>query len=431
MDPCTSAAAEQTPAARDEELRGECAKAFAHYKKGDVMRGTELLQKLLARHPAHPLLNYAYARLAHMLYLAQRQSAGAVTLFDECRHRAFAALQANPNSLHPYLFLVQILCDYPVANDEALDTLLDTVRAVATPAATRPFTSADFEYAKAIATFDTGALQFLPDVRECADSAAYRCEALACLTKALAKINDLLREAESLAKNNPGQSLLAHFVSLRDTEHAADAARRLLRAQVRAPQEEAARALAAVHQVMAGEGTAHDLQEAAVGWRESADQGDASGQLLIGALYGRGGGGVKRNVQLGKRYLELSAAAGNEAAVALLKELRKCVACGELDVHHMICPLCRDVRYCDRECQLLHWRCPTHPHKPRCVPRRESAGAGAGAGAGVGAEAGAGAGAGAGVGAGASGEPSGLTAPAPPVPVVTVGRCRLTPSNPC
>jgi TPR repeat protein len=124
---------------------------------------------------------------------------------------------------------------------------------------------------------------------------------------------------------------------------------------------------------MAGEGTAHDLQEAAVGWRESADQGDASAQLLIGALYGRGGGGVKRNLPLGKRYLELSAVAGYKAAVALLKELRKCVACGELDVHHMICSQCRSVRFCDKGCQLQHWE---DSHKLHCVQRRESAGAG-------------------------------------------------------
>jgi len=53
------------------------------------------------------------------------------------------------------------------------------------------------------------------------------------------------------------------------------------------------------------------------------------------------------------------------------------VGCGELDVHHMICSQCRDARYCDDDCQLRHWQCPTHPHKPHCVPRRESAGAGA------------------------------------------------------
>jgi len=146
---------------------------------------------------------------------------------------------------------------------------------------------------------------------------------------------------------------------------------------------------------MAGKGAAYDLQAAAAGWRESADQGDASAQLHIGALLARGGGGVKKSQPLGKRYLELSAAAGNEAAVTLLKELRKCVGCGELDVHHMICSQCRDARYCDDDCQLRHWQCPTHPHKPHCVRRREAAGAGA------------------------SGRSSDLTAPAPALGPVT------------
>jgi hypothetical protein len=53
------------------------------------------------------------------------------------------------------------------------------------------------------------------------------------------------------------------------------------------------------------------------------------------------------------------------------------VGCGELDVHHMICSQCRDARYCDDDCQLRHWQCPTHPHKPHCIRRREAAGAGA------------------------------------------------------
>jgi hypothetical protein len=217
-------------------------------------------------------------------------------------------------------------------------------------------------------------LASLPDVRECADPAAYRREALACLAKLPAKIMDLHRQAESLSKNTPGQSELHQFIALRDAGHAAEAARRVLSV-------EAAQALAAVHRVMVGKGTAHDLQAAAAGWRESADQGDAGAQLLIGALLARGGGGVKRSQPIGKRYLELSAAAGNEAAFTLLKELRKCVGCGELDVHHMICSQCRDARYCDDDCQLRHWQCPTHPHKPHCVRRREAAEAGPAAGA--------------------------------------------------
>ena len=52
------------------------------------------------------------------------------------------------------------------------------------------------------------------------------------------------------------------------------------------------------------------------------------------------------------------------------------MGCGELDVHHMICSQCRNARYCDDDYQRRHWQCPTHPHKPHCVPRRESAGVG-------------------------------------------------------
>ena len=70
--------------------------------------------------------------------------------------------------------------------------------------------------------------------------------------------------------------------------------------------------------------------------------------------------GVKKNLPLAKRYLDLCAAhvsherydvPAKSAAVTLLKELRKCVSCGELDVHHMICGRCRKVRYCSVACQ--------------------------------------------------------------------------------
>jgi hypothetical protein len=79
---------------------------------------------------------------------------------------------------------------------------------------------------------------------------------------------------------------------------------------------------------------------------------------------------------LGKRYLELSAAQSFEDAVVLLKELRQCVACGKLDVYHMICSRCRNKRYCNKGCQLWHWNSATDPHKLHCVKRREATGAG-------------------------------------------------------
>jgi hypothetical protein len=125
-----------------------------------------------------------------------------------------------------------------------------------------------------------------------------------------------------------------------------------------------------------GVGVEQNSTLAAEWGRKAADQGHAAAQLFVGEWYARGDG-VKKNLPLGKRYLELSAAQGYARAVALLKELRKCVACGKLDVHHMICKRCHNRRYCDRTCQLRHWNSLVDPHKLHCVKRRESAGAGA------------------------------------------------------
>lgn len=80
----------------------------------------------------------------------------------------------------------------------------------------------------------------------------------------------------------------------------------------------------------------------------------------MGAVYALGGDdGVKKDFPLGYRYLELSATQGHQAAQAILK----CVACGNLDVHHMTCSRCRKMRYCDGHCQLLHWESAADPHK--------------------------------------------------------------------
>jgi len=78
-------------AAHDEALRGECAKAFALYKNGNLKQASKHLQKLIARHPAHPLLHYAYGRLAHLLALEQRDEVGIITRFNECLDCAVAA----------------------------------------------------------------------------------------------------------------------------------------------------------------------------------------------------------------------------------------------------------------------------------------------------------------------------------------------------
>ena len=131
-------------------------------------------------------------------------------------------------------------------------------------------------------------------------------------------------------------------------------------------------ALAECH--MTGEGVQQSFALGADWMRKAADKGDAVAQFIVGRWLALGPG-VKKDLPLGKKYLELGAAQGLEQGVTLLMELRKCVACGKLDVHHIICSRCRNRRYCDKGCQLRHWNSPLDPHKLNCATRRESVGA--------------------------------------------------------
>jgi len=124
-----------------------------------------------------------------------------------------------------------------------------------------------------------------------------------------------------------------------------------------------------------GRGVEQNNALAAEWGRKAADQGDEASQFFVGTMYAFGEG-VKKDLPLGKTYLELSAAQGSEHAIALLKDLRQCVACGKLDVHHMICSRCHNRWYCDADCQLQHWNNAPDSHILHCVKRRESVVAG-------------------------------------------------------
>jgi hypothetical protein len=85
-----------------------------------------------------------------------------------------------------------------------------------------------------------------------------------------------------------------------------------------------------------GRGVEQNDAQAAEWMRKAADQGYAAAQFFFGDFMCADGVGIKKDLPLGKAYMELSAAQGYEAAVTRLTELRKCVACAKL-VHHMIC----------------------------------------------------------------------------------------------
>ena len=124
-----------------------------------------------------------------------------------------------------------------------------------------------------------------------------------------------------------------------------------------------------------GQGVEDSCALAAEWGCKAADQGNTGAQWLVGELFAHGAVGVEKDLPLGKKYLELSAAQGFGRAAALLKELRKCVACGELVLHHIICSRCHNKRCYNAQCQMKHWDSATDPHKLHCFMRRESAGA--------------------------------------------------------
>jgi hypothetical protein len=147
MDPFTSAGAAQ--AAREEELRGECAKAFALYKKGNLTQANTLVKNLLARHPAHPLLHFAHVRLVHMLAMENQADVvhEFVKLTTECGSRGHAWLEACPESLLPRLLFAQLCYDFRTPDSE-IDLILTGLRDVAATVAAMPIYNADFECAK-------------------------------------------------------------------------------------------------------------------------------------------------------------------------------------------------------------------------------------------------------------------------------------------
>jgi len=192
------------------------------------------------------------------------------------------------------------------------------------------------------------------------------------------RANQCLREAEAGSLEAQTQVGLCHLRGAEGLEedHVLGAA--LLRKAADLGCKEAQGCLGTCY--FNGWGVGQNAAQAVAWWRKAADNGYEAAQFLVGKTYARGEGGMKKDLPMGKIYLELSAAQGDEDAAALLKELRECVACGKLDVHHMVCKRCYNRRYCDAGCQLWHWNHPTDPHRLHCVLRRESAGAGGSSG---------------------------------------------------
>ena len=101
----------------------------------------------------------------------------------------------------------------------------------------------------------------------------------------------------------------------------------------------------------------------------AANQGHADAQSGLGFLYVQGQGVAQSNAMARKWWLK-AALQEDEAAINNLKRLDEeegkttptlpcCAACGTPKATRRplnICTRCRTVRYCNRDCQMTHWK---------------------------------------------------------------------------
>ena len=107
-------------------------------------------------------------------------------------------------------------------------------------------------------------------------------------------------------------------------------------------------------------------------WQRAADQGNALATWEIGQAYWKGTGEYDVDFKLAKKYSKASAAQGNDYAIADFKTMTSCALCGTGSAPR-VCASCKQVHYCNKECQLLHWSDPSDPHMAHCCSRRPDA----------------------------------------------------------
>ena len=115
-----------------------------------------------------------------------------------------------------------------------------------------------------------------------------------------------------------------------------------------------------------GDGVLEESQATAFSyWQRAADLGHADAARMIGCAYWTGNAGYVRSIKLAKKYTRVSAAQDNEHAIINLKIMTACGQCGTGSAPG-VCAGCKQVHYCNKECQLQHWHDPSDPHKAHC-----------------------------------------------------------------
>jgi len=102
-------------------------------------------------------------------------------------------------------------------------------------------------------------------------------------------------------------------------------------------------------------------------WEKGAKGGAAFSNYILGSSYANGKYGLPKHAVRAKSFMKTAASQGHVEAVAALKLLNACAACGAPDAS-LTCGGCRPragisvARYCHSECQKKHWR----RHKRDC-----------------------------------------------------------------
>jgi len=135
-----------------------------------------------------------------------------------------------------------------------------------------------------------------------------------------------------------------------------------------------------------GQGVDKDEKRAVEMYTLAADLGHVYAQCNLGKMYANGQGGY-RSFTKAREWLTKAASQGCESAIDTLKQIDEaegrttttpstvisnttfCSYCNKPEPTSKKfnkCKRCRSVSYCNRECQIKHWKTKPNGHKKQC-----------------------------------------------------------------
>ena len=134
-------------------------------------------------------------------------------------------------------------------------------------------------------------------------------------------------------------------------------------------------------------GVTQSSERAVEYWKLAANQGHPGAQHNLGNMYAQGDG-IDQSYSKAREWITKAASQGNELAIDALKRLDEaegrtttpsstvnsntifCSYCNKpepTNTKFNRCKRCRSVYYCNRECQMKHWKTKPNGHKKQCT----------------------------------------------------------------